>query len=99
MSSEAPKMRGRRRCTGSTDEETEAFFDIWNDMNVKQQLEDLKSNNTTIYKEISKELCDRNYEKKQLISAKPGCTLYADIFALQRPDLDRVEEEERVQVL
>ena len=43
MSSEAPKVRGRRRCTGWTDDETEAFLDI--------------------YREISKELCDRNFEK------------------------------------
>jgi hypothetical protein len=35
MSSEAPKMRGRRRCTGWTDDETEAFLDIWNDMNAR----------------------------------------------------------------
>jgi hypothetical protein len=35
MSSEAPKMRGRRRCTGWTDGETEAFLDIWNDMNAR----------------------------------------------------------------
>jgi hypothetical protein len=32
--------------------------------------------------------------KKQPISARPGCTHYAEIFALQRPALDRVEEEE-----
>ena len=63
MSSEAPQMRGRRRCTVWTDDETEAFLDIWNDTNVEQQLEDLKSNNNAIYREISKELCDRNFEK------------------------------------
>ena len=63
MSSEAPKKRGRRRGTGWTDEEIETLLDIWNDMNVDQQLEDLKSNNTAIYREISKELCDRNFEK------------------------------------
>ena len=45
------------------DEETEAFLDIWNDMNVEQQLEGLKSNNTAIYREISKEVCDRNFAK------------------------------------
>ena len=61
MSSEAPKKRGRRRGTRWTDEETEALLDIWNDMN--EQLEDPKSNNTAIYREISKKLCDRNFEK------------------------------------
>jgi hypothetical protein len=63
MSSEAPKKRGRRRGTGWTDEETEALLDIWNDMNVEQYLEDLKSNNTAIYTEISKELYDRKFAK------------------------------------
>ena len=72
MSSAAPKKWGRRRGTGWTDEETEALLYIWNDMNVERQLEHPKSNNTAIYREISKEvlipfgikeLCDRNFEK------------------------------------
>jgi hypothetical protein len=37
-----------------------------------------------------------NYLTHCLIRVKPrpGCTHYAEIFALQRPALDRVEEEE-----
>ncbi|XP_061177434.1 zinc finger and SCAN domain-containing protein 29-like [Saccostrea echinata] len=56
-------MAARRRGTAWPEEETLTLLSIWEENEIEEQLENPKTNNTSIYKTISSEMTDKGYKR------------------------------------